>query len=151
VRMPPELWLSAAVRLEAAAAFAIADPFERFSAVNAPHARRARERPLLCTLPSADGGGGGGAVAVLDLHYQSVKTAASILDARLAEALRGHAEVWLVTGTGHHTDRHSHQKHVSGGVLHAAVGDYLSERGYRHHLGKDQGGQGGAFLVVPRA
>ena len=115
-------------------------------------------RALLSAFPAgarcADGGGGGGGggtAGVLDLHYQSVKTAAAVLDAQLPDTLRAHAEVWLVTGTGHHTDRHSHQRHVAGGVLHAAVADYLSERGYRHYLAKDHSGQGGAFLVVPRA
>ena len=89
-------------------------------------------------------------VGVLDLHYQSVKTSSFVLDTLLADALRRYEEVWIVTGTGHHTDRASHQRTAQGGVLHAAVAQYLSDGRYRHFLGKDQGGQSGAFLVLPR-
>ena len=157
VTMPAELWLNAASRIDSSTAFGISDHMERYRAVNAPHARRADERPLPRTLSPQEtrrtsswsgGRGGNGVVGVLDLHYQSVKTAGYVLDSLLPAALETCAEVWVVTGTGHHTDRSSHQKSSPGGVLHAAVGEYLNSYQYTHYLGRDQGGHSGAFLVV---
>ena len=39
------------------------------------------------------------------LPCQSVRTAPMVLDAVLPAALEQHEEVWIITGTGHHTDR----------------------------------------------
>ena len=82
------------------------------------------------------------------MHYQSVRTAPVVLDATLAAALEHSREVWLVTGTGHHTDKASHQRSMAGGVLHATVHEYLLSHGYTFHPGKDAAGHAGAFLVV---
>ena len=70
-------------------------------------------------------------------------------DALLAAALQAHAEVWIITGTGHHTDRAGHQ--VAGGVLRAAVIDYLHSAALAYHPGKDQGGHVGAFIIRGKA
>merc|ERR1712228_570810 len=76
-------------------------------------------------------------VGVLDMHFQSTKTAPYVLDEMLPNALAEHVEVWIITGTGHHTDNHSHQKSVGGGVLHATVEAYLASPHYHYHFGKD--------------
>ena len=65
----------------------------------------------------------------MDLHYQSVKTASVVIEQVLPALLDAHAEVWVVTGTGHHTDRASHQQHAKGGVLHNAVREYFEYDG----------------------
>jgi hypothetical protein len=140
------MWLVDAARVDAASAFAIADHMARFDAVNEPHRRRATAEPLPATLATTRGRGG--RVGVVDLHYQSSRTAPLVLDATLASQLAAHDEVWLITGTGHHTDRASHQRAVAGGVLHAATKEYLEEYGYAHHPAKDHNGHSGAFLVV---
>ena len=157
VRMPQELWLGGVARIDASSAFGITDPLARFEAVNEPHVRRAATNALPRTLAPREadraalrnGGGGGGtpSVGVLDLHFQSMRTAEVVLDALLPGALRAHAEVWIVTGTGHHTDAASHQRSASGGVLHGAVSDYLADRGHAFYVGKDQNGHSGALLL----
>lgn len=78
---------------------------------------------------------------------QSVRTAPLVLDAELPDALAAHPEVWIVTGTGHHTAAASHQRSVAGGVLHATVKEYLQENGYDFYVGRDNAGHSGAFLV----
>ena len=55
VRMPQELWLADVARIDATAAFAIADPLTRFRCVNEPHERRAATQPLTRTLPRRGG------------------------------------------------------------------------------------------------
>jgi len=146
-----------ASRIEAADAFAIADPIARFEAVNAPHAKRLQAAPLALSLRhEADERGvrdesnrarRAAGAGVLDMHYQSVRTAPVVLEATLNAALQAHAEVWLITGTGHHTHRASHQRAAVGGVLHATVRTYLEEYGYDFFVGKDKAGHSGAFLV----
>ena len=42
--------------------------------------------------------------------------------------LQAHPEVWLVTGTGRHVAARGHQKTAEGGVLRAAVEEYLQVR-----------------------
>ena len=122
--MPAELWLPEAARVDAARAFAIADPIARYQAVSEPHWKRAAQgAPLPPALAATVARGG--SVGVLDLHFQSTKTAAVVLDAVLWAALERHAEVWVVTGTGHHTDRASHQRSAPGGVLWSVVHEYL--------------------------
>ena len=155
VRMPQDLWLSGVQRIDASQAFNIADPLERFKAVNAPHEKRAASGlSLPRTLSAGDQPRGprpqSNTVGVIDLHFQSVRTAAACLDELLPNYLRMHCEVWLVTGTGHHTDKASHQKSTAGGVLHNSVSAYLQEGGYLFYSGKDTMGHSGALLVVPR-
>lgn len=99
--------------------------------------------------------------ALLDLHFQSARTAPVVLDAELAPALRDVARgaasraaadadaprgVWVVTGTGHHVARGSHQ--VRGGKLFDVAKAYLEERGFTYLVGKDRNGYAGAFLVT---
>ena len=67
----------------------------------------------------------------------------------LPGTLAQHAEVWLLTGTGHHTAKGSHQRSEAGGVLRAAVEELLRDAGYAYYMGKDAGGHSGALLVVP--
>ena len=139
-------------RVDSAQAFAITDPLQRFAVVNLPHSKRTASQALPRTLAAGEhdrrGQGHAGApVGVLDLHYQSVRTAAVVLDAKLPSALREHAEVWVITGSGHHTDRAGHQRSAPSGVLHSAVGEYLHATGHVYHVGKDKAGHSGAFLV----
>lgn len=112
-------------------------------------------------------------IGVLDLHFQSTKTAIAVLDAllepeleavsQLAERTRhrptsgdrrtleglGGLEagpmVWIVTGTGHHTGR----THVKAGALFDCVNSYLSDLGFNFVHGKDGSGKRGAFGVAP--
>jgi DNA-nicking Smr family endonuclease len=81
---------------------------------------------------------------VIDLHYQSTKTFTAVLDAVLQESLQAHAQVWVVTGTGHHTAV-GHQK---AGALAQAVQAYLDWWGYDYSTGKDSQGKSGSFLVA---
>ena len=153
VRIPQQLWLTDVARIDSASAFSIVDPLERFAAVNAPHEQRTAVARVPLTVKPSDSGDRTNAkavkdVAVMDLHFQSVKTAPIVLDARLPALLEGHAEVWVLTGTGHHTDKAGHQRSQEGGVLYAAVRDYLMHTGYTFHPGKDGAGRSGAFLVV---
>ena len=157
--MPQELWLASVSRIDAPTAFAISDPIARFMAVNEPHIKRAASgHALPRTVPLKDpreygsasaAAAAKGPVGVIDLHFQSVKTMAAVLDAVLYETLRTHGETWLVTGTGHHTDRNSHQRSAAGGVLHAAAVEYVAARGLAWHTGKDAQGHSGAISVVP--
>ena len=93
-------------------------------------------------------GGVVGGVGVVDLHFQSTRTAVTVLESVLPSALRANNEVWVITGTGHHTDKASHQKSAVGGVLHSAVSDFLSAHAFTFYAGKDVNGQSGALLVV---
>mmetsp|Transcript_46762 Transcript_46762/g.122804 ORF Transcript_46762/g.122804 Transcript_46762/m.122804 type:complete len:456 (-) Transcript_46762:389-1756(-) len=151
VRIPEQLWVSDVERIDAASAFQLTDPIARFEAVNAPYTHRLQTHPLPLTLASSvPTASRAPAAAVLDLHYQSVKTAAVVLDRMLGQRLASHAEVWVITGTGHHTAKDSHQRAQVGGVLHAAVEEYLRRMGHEFHAGKDRAGHSGAFLVLDR-
>ena len=130
------------VSRDAAGAYAIPDPMERFAAVNGHQRQR----------------------GVMDLHFQSTRTAAQVLehllDAELesvravadAAAARegsapGRPMVWIITGTGHHTDRNTFAK---VGALAEFVEGYLVDGGYRFAYGKDPNGYSGAFAVFAR-
>lgn len=143
--MPPELWLVDVSRVDATSAFGISDPVARYDAVNGP---RAAAKQVPRTLAPSDDERGAPAVSVgvVDLHFQSVRTAPVVLETKLTTALHAHAEVWVVTGTGHHTAAGSHQK--GGGVLFNTVEAYLNDRGYAYYIGKDSNGHTGAFLVA---
>lgn len=69
-----------------------------------------------------------------------------MLPARLASF----TEVWVITGTGHHTAKESHQRSQVGGVLRSAVEEHLQQGGYIYYPAKDRAGNSGAFLVVGR-
>lgn len=83
-----------------------------------------------------------------------------MLDAILPEMLSSHPEVWVVTGTGHHVAKGSHQR--AGGVLFSIVDDYLAHTlmpalaaqqqrvQYLYHQARDKAGHHGAFLVRRR-
>jgi len=162
VRIPESLWLDESARCRDG--FGIADAFERFHAVNAPYAARL---PLPLTVANAGvrrrglggtaSGGGGGAgdggepgagAGILDVHYQSSRTVPLVLDALLPAALTKYLEVWVITGTGHHTNTRSHQRSSAKGVLFEEVHEYLSECGYEFVPAKDRAGHAGAFLVL---
>lgn len=124
VRIPQNLWNPSEKRC--ASVFHISDPLARYAEVSATHPRK----------------------DVVDLHYQSMKTFSVVLSEVLPNKLRQHREVWVLTGTGHHVARNSHQK--SGGVLESAVMSWLDEHGYECARGKDRNGYCGAVLVKPR-
>ena len=153
IRIPEALWLSEVSRVDAPSAFRIANPLARFEAVNAPHVQRAATHTLPLSLLTREAAGALGrapTATVLDLHYQSVKTVHIVLEQMLPMSLASHAEVWVITGTGHHTAKHSHQRAQVGGVLRSAVEEHLQQGGYEFYPGKDRAGHSGAFLVVAR-
>ena len=108
-----ELWLADVARIDATAAFAIADPLTRFRCVNEPHERRAATQPLTRTLPpwrrarpTTPAAAGRGGVAVLDLLPVDQDRAGRPRRA-LRPALAAHREV------GHHRDGPPHQSRVA--------------------------------------
>lgn len=84
---------------------------------------------------------------VIDLHFQSNRTAPVVLAAFLDAAVRANADgVWVVTGSGHHAPKHSHQKLKAN--LFTFTADWLADRGYTFAVAKDHNGFAGAFLVL---
>ena len=124
VRIPQNLWTSTHNR--SSGAFHIADPIARYKEVSTSVQRN----------------------DVVDLHFQSVKTFPIVLSTILPEKLRNHGEVWIVTGSGHHVSKSSHQK--GGGVLETAVLGWLGSNDYSFTKGKDKNGFSGAVLVHGR-
>lgn len=126
VKIPGDLWNPHENR--DAAAFYIADPVERFYTVMAAHP------------PPRDD------IAIMDLHFQSTKTFAVVLQKVLPDLLQHSSCVWIITGTGHHVGSKTHQK--GGGALESSVLQWLLDQTeYRIFRGKDRNGQGGAILV----
>lgn len=82
---------------------------------------------------------------VIDLHFQSTKTFSGVMSTVLPQKLSEHSEVWIVTGTGHHVGRSTHQK--GGGALESALLQWLESEGYVHFRGRDRNGFGGCILV----
>jgi len=125
VRIPQDLWNVHENR--DASAFYIADPMERYRQVSLANGSQRRDD-------------------VIDLHFQSTKTFAVVLESVLPSKLSSNPEgVWVVTGTGHHVGSKTHQK--GGGALERAVLQWLQEQGYSLARGKDRNGLGGALLV----
>jgi hypothetical protein len=124
VKIPQDLWSHHLNRN--AAAFRIQDPMERYKEVAKSVSR--------CD--------------VIDLHFQSIKTFPTVLSSVLLPKLREHREVWVITGSGHHVARDSHQK--GGGALEAAVIAWLEEEGFTFVRGRDRNGHCGAFLIKNR-
>jgi hypothetical protein len=77
VVLPEHVWLPEVGRT-AAAAFSIADPLARFHAVNAPYRARGERLPLMFGSEEARGAAMAGGGIVLDLHFQSAKTAPQV-------------------------------------------------------------------------
>lgn len=121
VRIPQDLWHANDNR--SSAAFQIAEPIARYSEVSRSVMRD----------------------DIIDLHFQSLKTFPIVLSQILPEKLRSYKEVWIISGSGHHVSRNSHQK--SGGVLDNAVIEWLTANEYNFTRGKDKNGFGGAVLV----
>lgn len=120
IRVPQDLWIA----YRDASVFEVRDPFARFQRVQANHSR-----------PD-----------VLDLHFQSARTAKLILDYHLVDSLQKNSTgVWVITGSGHHAPTNSHQK--LRGHLHAIVKDYLNERQFQFLVAKDNCGHAGAFFI----
>lgn len=122
VPIPADLW----VEERDPQAFQIPDPLERFRYVEQHSAGKRSD--------------------VLDLHYQSTRTAVVVLEALLPERLKQHGSVWVATGTGHHVVQQSHQR--KGGLLLQVVQQWLREQGYSFKLGVDGSGHSGAVLVT---
>lgn len=121
VKIPQDLWNHHVNR--DAGAFHIQDPLQRYAEV--------------CkSVPRND---------VIDLHFQSTKTFGIVLSNVLPLKLREQEEVWVVTGSGHHVARSSHQ--IKGGALEAAVHAWLETEGYTFVKGRDRNGHSGAVLV----
>eukprot|EP00797_Seminavis_robusta_P028373 Sro54_g031990.2 (335) ;mRNA; r:104936-105940 len=130
IRIPQDVWNPHERR--DASAFHIADPMERYREVSRIHQETGHT-------PRTD---------VIDLHFQSTKTYAAVLEHVLPEKLaesRNNNGVWIVTGTGHHVGNKTHQK--GGGILESAVMSWLTEQGYEFWKGKDRNGHGGALFV----
>jgi len=126
VRIPQNLWNPHENR--EAAVFYIADPMERYRQVCAASGNRRED--------------------VIDLHFQSTKTFATVLEQVLPAKLHSAVApegIWIVTGTGHHVGSKTHQK--GGGALERAVMQWLQGQGYVFARGKDRNGLGGALLV----
>lgn len=120
VKVPREIW----VPLRNAKVFEVQDPLERYRMVSANHDRS----------------------DVVDLHFQSSRTAPLVLEHVLDAALRANAAgVWIVTGSGHHAPQNSHQKTKAS--LFNFVGDLLTAQGYSSVVAKDHNGFAGAYLV----
>mmetsp|Transcript_14976 Transcript_14976/g.24774 ORF Transcript_14976/g.24774 Transcript_14976/m.24774 type:complete len:723 (-) Transcript_14976:61-2229(-) len=121
VKIPQDLWNHHVNR--DAGAFHIQDPLQRYAEV--------------CkSVPRPD---------VIDLHFQSTKTFAMVLSTVLPLKLRENNQVWIVTGSGHHVARNSHQ--AKGGALEASVQTWLEMEGYAFVKGRDRNGHSGAVLV----
>lgn len=121
VRIPQDLWNPHENR--DSSVFFIADPLERYNKV-------------ATTVGRPD---------VIDLHFQSTKTFGVVLSSILPKKLSEKDEIWIVTGTGHHVGKKTHQK--GGGALESAVIQWLTDEGYNFSCGKDRNGLGGALLV----
>lgn len=121
VKIPQDLWNPHINR--DSSAFHIVDPMERYH-----HVAQSVQR--------AD---------VIDLHFQSTKTFAAVLEKMLPEKLEKQSQVWVVTGSGHHVGTKTHQK--GGGALESAVLTWLNQEGYEFVRGRDRNGHGGALLV----
>jgi hypothetical protein len=139
-KIPQDLWTCSTNRDPSL--FHIVDPIERFHAVNDA---QIRAKQLSSGLPH-----------VMDLHFQSVKTAqivlATVLPQKLEEISKlsqREAGVWIITGSGHHVNTQSHQKR--NGVLENAVLKWLQDEGYEHFIGKDRNGFSGAIYVTTTA
>lgn len=98
VVLPQQVWLPEVGRT-AAAAFNIADPLSRFHAVNAPHRARGELLPLLFSQEQARGAATAGGGVVLDLHFQSAKTAPQVRPA--SQTARNKKTHTLSTLTAH--------------------------------------------------
>jgi DNA-nicking Smr family endonuclease len=121
-----------------ASAFHIADPMERYREVSRLHLESGSGRNSSATSYNR--------TDVIDLHFQSTKTYAIVLEQVLPEMLAVEPQgVWIVTGTGHHVGSKTHQK--GGGILETAVMGWLTEHGYDFWKGKDRNGHGGALFV----
>jgi len=121
VKIPQDLWNPSERR--DSSVFHITDPMQRYREVSSTHPRK----------------------DVVDLHFQSVRTFPVVLSRVMQDKLRECGEVWVVTGSGHHVSRGSHQK--GGGVLEGSVLAWLDEHGYDYLRGKDRNGFCGAVLV----
>jgi DNA-nicking Smr family endonuclease len=120
-----------------ASAFHIVDPMERYREVSRLHLESSASGRTSSSYNRTD---------VIDLHFQSTKTYAVVLEQVLPEKLTSESQgVWIVTGTGHHVGSKTHQK--GGGVLESAVMSWLAEHGYDFWKGKDRNGHGGALFV----
>lgn len=124
VKIPQDLWNPHVNRN--ASAFHITSPLERFKEVSKTVSRN----------------------DVIDLHFQSTKTFAVVLGTILPHKLRENGEAWIVTGSGHHVARQTHQK--GGGALEMAVVTWLEAEDYVYTRGRDRNGHGGAVLVKQR-
>jgi len=159
VRMPTELWLPDTSHSNYFHLYP--DPIDRFVAVNRHHTTVLKYRNIPLTLSRINNNDtttdyNATAVTLLDVHFQSLNTVAIVLDQFLPPALSSHAEVWIVTGSGHHVGGggsgsqggHNHQRREEGGVLFQAVRRYLIEWDMAFWIGKDGVGNfGGSFLV----
>jgi len=124
--------VSQAVDLRDVSAFDIADPLERFLAVNAHNT-------------------GTQSAALLDLHFQSTQTFQSVLDDVLPERLAMFPDdgVWIMTGAGGSAPSRPQRRSDCQG-LYEAVQEYLVRHRYDFTVGQAGDGHQGGFLVRGR-
>ena len=159
VIIPKEVWLPSTANSDCFHLFP--NPIERFNAVNNHHKSYLASVTIPKCFESSSTSAktktrkNAGKVTLLDVHFQSAKTIAPVLNRFLPSALKRNDEVWVVTGSGHHVAV-GHQRREGGGVLFNAVKRYLEEReedmDVEFRVGKDTSGgknksSGGAFLV----
>jgi len=136
VKIPQNLWNAHENR--DSSVFFIADPMERYRRVAQMNGAASRHGSNSDHHAQHE---------IIDLHFQSTKTFATVLEQVLPQKLQTATEagVWIVTGTGHHVGSRTHQK--GGGALERSVMQWLQDSGYSFAKGKDRNGLGGALLV----
>lgn len=150
IKIPQDVWNPHQNR--DSSAFHISDPIQRYLEVSRFHSQScggSRQQGNRYGQTN-DSGSSSGRTDVIDLHFQSTKTFAEVLEVVLPEKLASEASgVWIVTGTGHHVGTKTHQR--GGGVLESAVMNWLTEKGYDFLKGRDRNGHGGALYVKKNA
>lgn len=145
-KIPVELWVNDFER--PANVYYVKDALERFNLVNTTYSNDKFRKVLLLLK-----------VRVIDLHYQTVNSFLTILDMTLPHIVplikstsrQGDIEgIWIITGTGHHVAKNSHQKQsIDGeGVLFSHVKQYLESKQYTFEIGVDNAGQAGALYLT---
>lgn len=140
-KIPLELWINDYERMENM--YFIKDCMEKFAMVNKPYSTDkfvSVKRNLK--------------VRIVDLHFQTQTGCIQVLESIVPklEPLKkdGVVEgVWIITGSGHHVQKSSHQKQAINGesVLFSTTKAYLDNIGIKYEIGVDHNGKQGAFYV----
>lgn len=140
-KIPVELWVNDFERSENV--YFIQDSMEKFSAVNQVYSNQ----KFLNALQFLK-------ARVIDLHYQTTAGCEQILDAVTPKlsSFRTNPDVngvWIITGTGHHVAKNSHQRRGESGesILLTTCRCYLESRGIGFEIGVDNNGNSGALYL----